>query len=452
MSMAGNAGMPTHRSIVEESPLTPFLKRLTVYSGGGPFLDGYILVIIGVALLQLDPELKLTDFWKGMIGASALVGLLVGGAVFGYVTDLMGRQLMYQVDLIAIIVLSVFQVVVTSAWQLVVLRFLLGIAVGADYPIATSLLAEFSPKRHRGLMLGFLICMWYVGAVAAAVVGYFLLSAGPSGWKWMLASPALPALVLVFGRWDTPESPRWLMSKGRVQKALDTVHLVWGPNAELSDLEESGSAKTDFWTVFRGGYLRRIIFVGAFWMMQVIPLFAIDTFGPQLLEAFHLGRGFLLILGYAVINLFFLLGCLPPLLLINSLGRRPLIIGSFVFMTLGLLVLGVFPHAPAWVIITGFLIYAFFSGGPSVLEWIYPNELFPTQVRATAVGVATSISRIGAAIGTFSVPYLLLRYGIGPTMLLCCGFTLVGLGVCVALAPETKGMTLRQCSELPANR
>src|SRR5579863_9608822 len=147
--------MAGYKSIVEESPLTPFLKRLTLYSSGGPFLDGYILVIIGIALMQLGPQLKLDNFWKGLIGASALVGLLVGGAVFGYVTDLMGRQLMYQVDLIAVIVLSIAQMLVTSPRELVLLRFLIGIAVGADYPIATSLMAEFSPKKYRGVMLGF---------------------------------------------------------------------------------------------------------------------------------------------------------------------------------------------------------------------------------------------------------------------------------------------------------
>ena len=209
--------------------------------------------------------------------------------------------------------------------------------------------------------------------------------------------------------------------------------------------------KTDFLKVFSPGYFKRTIFVGSFWMFQIIPVFAIYTFGPQILEAFHLGRGNLWIFGYALINIFFLLGCVPPLVLINTLGRRPLIIWSFFFMTLGLLVLGLFPQAPAWVIICGFLVYAFFSGGPSVLDGIYPNELFPTEVRATAVGVATAISRIGAAIGTFSLPYFLQTYGIGPTMLIGTGVNFLGLVVCVLLAPETKGLTLRECSDLEGN-
>jgi Sugar (and other) transporter len=244
-------------SAVEDSPLTPFLKRLTVYSSGGPFLDGYVLVIIGVALIQLEPHLALDAFWTGLIGASALVGLLLGGAVFGYVTDLTGRQLMYQIDLVAIIGFSVAQMFVANAWQLLLLRFLTGIAVGADYPIATSLLAEFSPRRYRGTLLGLLICAWYVGAVAASFVGYALLATGPDAWRWMLGSAAAPALLLVLGRWNTPESPRWLISKGRCDKALEIVRTVWGPAATLADLQESDPQPTSYWKIFAPGYLER---------------------------------------------------------------------------------------------------------------------------------------------------------------------------------------------------
>jgi putative MFS transporter len=441
----------SYESIVEDSPLTPFLKRLALYTSGGTFLDGYILVIIGIALMQLGRQLKLDAFWEGLIGAAALVGMFLGAVVFGYVTDLLGRRLMYQIEPIVIIVLSVAQMFVTTAWELALLRFLIGIVVGADYPIATSLLTEFSPRKYRGLMLGFLICVWYLGGVGAAVVGYALLSVGPDGWKWMLGSAAVPALLLVFGRWNTPESPRWLVNKGRLEEAQEVLWTVWGTHADFSDVRESPRQRTDFLKVFRPGYLGRTIFIGTFQTVKTIPVFAIYTFGPQILEAFHLGGGNLWIIAYALTNAFFLIGCIPPLMLIDSLGRRPLMIWSFLFMTLGLLVLGLFPHAPAWVIISGLLVYALVSGGPGVLQWIYPNELFPTEVRATAVGVATAVSRIGAGIGTFALPYWLQIYGIGTTMLINAGITMLGFVVSVWLAPETKGLSLREGSELGAN-
>ncbi len=438
--------------VVEDSPLTPFLKRLTIYTSGGPFLDGYILTIIGMALLQLEPQLHLDTFWTGMIGAAALIGLLVGGALFGYVTDLTGRQFMYQIDLIAIIIFSILQMFVSTPLELAALRFLIGVAVGADYPIATSLLTEFSPRKYRGAMMGLLASGWYAGAVIAGIVGYLLLNTGPDAWRWMLGSAAIPALILVAGRWGTPESPRWLASKGRTGEALDILKQVYGAHASLADLDEPPTEKTRISKLLEPSYLKKTLFVGLFWTFQVAPCFAIYTFAPQILDAFHLGSGNDWIIGYAIINIFFLTGTIVSMSLVNRFGRRPLIIWSFSFMTLSMLVLGVFPGASAWLIFLGFAVYAFFSGPPSTLDWIYPNELFPTNVRASAVGVVTAISRIGAAIGTFALPYSLRTYGIGNTMLISTLLTFLGLVICIAWAPETKGLTLKESCVLTLNK
>lgn len=439
--------MALAKTSVEDSPFTPFLMKLTVYSSGGPFLDGYILVIIGIALMQLGPELQLDTFWTGMIGAAALAGLFLGGAVFGYVTDLVGRKLMYTIDLIAIIVFSILQMFVTTPLELFLLRFAIGIAVGADYPIATALLAEFSPRKYRGILLGGLIVMWYLGACIANLVG-FALANTPEGWRWMLGSAALPALILVIGRWGTPESARWLVSKGRIEEARSVLKQVYGPDVDLEDLGEVTSVQTRYGKILEPEYLKRIIFVGGYWMAQVVPCFAIYTFGPAILSAFGLEKGNLAILGDGLISVFFLLGCIPALFLINSMGRRPMLNWSFLFMTLAMFVLGFFPNAPTIIIISGFALYAFFSGPPSVLDWVYPNELFPTEIRASAVGLCTAISRIGAAFGTFLLPYSLKSLGVGPTMLICAVITLLGLILSIVMAPETKGMTLAESSSV----
>ncbi|MDP4159952.1 MAG: MFS transporter [Bacillota bacterium] len=433
-------------SVVEEASFSPFLKKLTVFCSGGPFLDGYILVIIGSALSQLGPELGLDSFWTGMIGASSLLGLFIGGAIFGYVTDLMGRQLMYMIDLVTIIVCSIVQMFVHTPTELFILRFIIGMAVGADYPIATSLLAEFSPRKYRGFMLGILMIMWYVGATVADIVGYALYDVA-GGWRWMLGSAAIPAIIIVLGRFGTPESPRWLVSKNRIEEARAVLKKVYGPDAELSDLEQT-TEKTKFSKIFEAEYLKRTIFTGMFWMCQIVPLFAIYTFGPVILNQFGLATGKFAIMGDILISSVFLIGCVPAIFLVNTWGRRPLIISCFAFMALGMLILGIFPTANPWIIILGFSIYAFFSGGPNVLEWVYPNELFPTEIRASAVGIATAVSRIGAAIGTFALPYLLKSIGVGTTMVIMAVITFVGLIVCVGLAPETKGLTLSQASSI----
>jgi len=195
------------KSIVEETQFTPFLKRLTVFCCGGPFLDGFILVIIGAALVQLGPQLHMNSYMIGLSGAISLAGLFLGGAVFGYVTDMIGRKLMFTLDLLTIVICSILCMFISNIWHLLILRFVIGMAVGADYPIATSLLAEFAPKKQRGMLLGVLQVFWFVGAVAADFVGYALIDVN-NGWKFMLGSAAIPAVILVLGRWGTPESPR----------------------------------------------------------------------------------------------------------------------------------------------------------------------------------------------------------------------------------------------------
>ncbi|KHD84923.1 metabolite transporter [Heyndrickxia ginsengihumi] len=436
------------QTIMDEAPFTSFHRKLTIYTCGGPFLDGYILTIIGVALSHMQTQLQLNTFWSAMIGASALAGLLLGGLVFGYITDLVGRHVMYTLDLVAILIFSILQFFVHNAVELTIVRFLMGIAIGADYPIATALLAEFSPKKQRGKMLGILMSTWYLGALVSYIVAYLLLPLGEDAWRWILVSSAVPTFLLLVMRWGTPESPRWLASKKRFKEANEVIQEVYGVKADVSKMKDEKPVKTNFRKMFQGEYLKRTLFIGLFWTFQIIPTFAIYTFGPQILEAFHLKGENVSFLSEIFISLFFLIGCIPALFFVNKIGRRPVIIWSFVMMTVGMFILGIFPNSSIWVILLGFALYAFFSGGPSVLDYIYPNELFPTEIRASAVGMGTAFSRIGSFVGTFLLPYSLNMVGIAITMLIGGGLTILGLLVSIAWAPETKGKTLAEASSV----
>jgi MFS transporter, putative metabolite transport protein len=435
------------RHTLDDAPLSAFHKRLALYSSGGPFLDGYILSIIGVALVQITPQLHLGGTAQGLVGASALIGIFLGAFADGWLTDKFGRKLLFTIDLIAIIVCSVAQFFVTDALTLIALRLLIGMAVGADYPIATSLLAEFSPRKWRGPLLGAYVCMWFVGAAVAYIVGQALLQS-PDGWRWMLASAALPAFVIVLLRLGTPESPRWLLKQGRDDEANEVLHEVFGPDATVADLPEEVRENLNVGALIRSGYGKRMVFISIFWTCSIVPLFAIYAFGPKILGALGL-TGSLGNYGSAFITVMFCLGCVAALILVDRIGRRPLIIHSFVWAGLSLLLLGAFPAAAAWIILVLFAAYAIFIGGTQILQWIYPNELFPTEVRGSAVGLASSLSRIGAAIGTYLVPKALTYLGIGPTMIIAAVITLVGAIVSLAWAPETRGLTLGESSALP---
>jgi len=436
--------MPAHGHVIDDAPMNGFLKKVVVFSSGGSFLDGFVLSIVGVALGGMTLSLNLSTGDAAAIGASSLAGIFFGSLAGGRLTDALGRRRMFMLDITAIGVTSLACVAAGAAWHVVILRFLLGFFVGADYPIATSLIAEFVPRRHRAIGMGIVSAAWYLGATVAAFVG-FLLTDMSTGWRWMLASAVLPCIVLLVGRRDIPESPRWLAQHGRTEEVRQVLIRVYGHE---TDLEDEPPAATGFAPVFKQGYLARIVYLGVLILCQVVPMYAMYTFGPRIMTAFGLGEGRLAILGSTVVSLFFLIGTIPAMFWLNSIGRRPLLIGSLALMALGLLIPGVWPAAPVVVIIVAFGLYAFFSGGPGILQWLYPNELFPTEVRATAVGVAIAISRIGVVISTYALPLFLEASGIGATMLVGCGLLVVALALSIAMAPETRGLTLSQASSL----
>nr|WP_314872688.1 MFS transporter [uncultured Pseudomonas sp.] len=443
--------MTVSQRSVEDAPLNAFHRKLTVYSAGGPFLDGYVLSIIGVAMLQITNALQLTAFWEGLIAASALIGVFLGGFLGGWFTDRYGRKVLYLVDLIAIVGFSVAQFWVESAWALFAWRLLIGIAVGADYPIATSLLAEFLPRKHRGPLLAAMVLMWFAGAAVAYMVGEILLRiGGDDGWRYVLASALIPGALFLIARSGTPESPRWLLSKGRTAEADAVIKRVYGNEYSIADLPEQTSDKpVSVWSLFHSGYGKRMAFVTLFWTCAIVPLFAIYSFAPKVLQALQL-TGDWAAYGSIAITLLFTLGCLLATKLINRMGRRKMLIHSFLWSGLSLVLLGMFPDASPTTVLVLFGAYAVLIGGAQVLEYVYPNELFPTEIRASAVGLATSLSRIGAAIGTYLVPISLAAYGVTGTMFAAALISLFGAMISWWLAPETSKLDLQQAAALPS--
>lgn len=213
---------------IEDVPINNFHQLLTLRSGGGSFVDGYVLSIIGVAMVQMSAGLSLNSFWQGMIAASALIGIFFGGF-----RRLANRPLRPQTRVFVgptlFILASVAQFWVESALVLFLLRFAIGIAVGIEYPVATSLLVEFLPKKNRGPRLATLTVLWFAGAATAYLAGEAILrQGGDDAWRLVLASAAVIGALLFAIRLGTPESPRWLISKGRLAEAEQVIKRVYG--------------------------------------------------------------------------------------------------------------------------------------------------------------------------------------------------------------------------------
>lgn len=424
---------------IDEAPTRNFHLRMTAFVGGGQFVDGYIQGVIAIALVLLPATWHLTPFWKGALGSSALIGTFFGSIMFGWISDHIGRKALYTVDLSIFVAGSIAQFFVVNVWQLFIIRLLVGLAIGVDYAVGPSYLAEFTPRRSRGRLLGSLCGMWTIGYSVSLLVGIIGSHWSGGAWRWVLASSAIPALLVLALRIGSPESPRWLVRKGRIEEAEAICRKYIGGEVSVADLLVEANVRPSYRKLLSGMYRRRAIFVSVWWSALAWPEFAIFTFLPSLLITLHIHNGNLASLIIRLLSLpTFALG----MLYIGRLGRRPMLIGSMVLLTAIFVVLGLFSAPSGWLVVVLFGLFALVLGFVSNLEFLYPAELFPTDIRASGVGLGSAGSRIGAALGTWLLPVLLSGPGLQTAMLLTASFLALGTVVTVLWAPETNGVTL----------
>lgn len=428
---------------LDDAAMNRFHVRVAAYTTGGYFCDGYILGSIGLVIPMISGPMGLGPLWQGLIGASALVGITLGALIFGPITDRVGRQKILVFDLMVFVVASLAQAFVQEPVLLLVLRLILGLAMGADYAIGPALLAEFVPARRRGSLLSSLNMVWTIGFVASYGVGLWIQAAGgDDAWRWMLASGAVPAFVTLLMRLGTPESPRWLVSQGRVEEARKIVKTHIGPEYDV-DTTEPTTAPARYRELFSARYRKRVIFAGVFWLCQVFPYFGIGTFLPSVLDGLGMHDD---LAGEIWYNAILAVGAIGGFLVMDLLPRRRFTIWSFAIVAVALLMLAVRPHGPIGYVLPTLLVLALVISAAADLESVYPAEVFPTEVRASGVGLAAAISRVGAALSTFVMPTILGGAGIGVTMFVLLVVVLAGLVVSVLYAPETRRVRLTEAA------
>jgi putative MFS transporter len=425
-----------------------FLRRITAATALGEGLDGYDLGIISVVLPAITAELGLSTVMIGLIGASTLIGIFFGAPAVGYLTDRFGRRKLFTIDIVSFVILGLLQLFIATGWQLLVVRLLLGVAIGAEYAIGSAMLAELSPSHGRGGRLSWLQTCWYVGFLGAVLVAYWLTSAHV-GWRVILATSAIPAIVTLVLRYGLPESPRWLMSRDRVEEARQIVNKYLGGDHyfRTEDLAGESIKPGRFQDLWAPGMRQRTAFACIFWACLVAPYFAIFTFAPLVFSTLHISNERV---GTIAANSVAALGALAGTVVIERTGRRPLLLWSFWVMTITLAVIGAWSGAPGLIIVGCFAFFSFFNAISGDLCGVYPSELFPSELRASGIGVAAAFSRIGAAGGTFLLPLGIIHFGIGPSVLVGAALCAIGLFVTYIWAPETTGISLTRTSSLEA--
>ncbi|WP_231644785.1 MFS transporter [Sciscionella sediminilitoris] len=426
----------------DDVPLNRFHLKITALTFGANFSDGYHLGTIGIALAAIAPQMHLGAAWQGLLGASALIGIFAGSIALGWLGDRIGRQLLYLLDFLLIAIASVLQFFVTGPVELFVLRLLIGIGIGADYALGPTLVAEFVPRKHRGGMLASLTVLWTVGYVAAYFLGNYLVNLGPDAWRWLLMTGAVPAVLVLVLRIGTPESPRWLISKGRIDEARAIIAKYIGKGVDIEAIAaEPNENAGGYRELFGRAHLKKTVFGIVFYNCQVIPYFAIYTFLPIMLVKVGFGEDEFF--GNALLNLFLLAGGIGGLWLVAKLSRRRLLIWSFVVLTASLGVISLWPDGPIPLIFGLFLIFTFVMSASSNLDQVYPPELFPTELRGSGVGLLNGASRLGSAAGTFLLPIAISGIGFGASMLCLTAILLIGTVTTVAMAPETRDLNLK---------
>jgi putative MFS transporter len=296
-----------------------------------------VLGIIGIAVSMAAGPLHLDALWMGLLGAASLAGLFFGSMLAGPIADKYGRRTIFAYDMLLFAVVSAAQYFVTSPSQLLVLRLVLGLILGADYVVSKSLVTEYSPRRYRGRLLSVLAAAWAAGYVGAYLAGFAMRDIGPDAWRIMLAASGVPALLILPFRLIVPESPMWLMKRGRGDEALAIIRRRFGPEVTLATATAASQQQQGAWSQLFSPRWRKNTLVGCvFYTCQVIPYFALGTFAPKVLEALHVKDKFV---GGLVYNILLLAGAVIGLLLIDRICRRTFLLGTFYLAALGLAVL-----------------------------------------------------------------------------------------------------------------
>ena len=231
----------------EDAPFSAIHKKITAGTFMGQISDAYTLGIVGISLNYAMEPLGLTSFWMGLIGAGSMFGIFFGSLLAGITADKIGRRPLYASLMLLTAIVSVLQFFLSDPLLIAIVRFVLGMLIGADYTVGIPLLSEWAPAKKRAGILGWLLVFWTIGYCISYIVGFFMdgfvAAFGNDGWRLVLCTSVVPSLIALVIRFGTPESPLWHIAKGRPQEALANIHAYLGNQYGLPDRGEDGGVR-----------------------------------------------------------------------------------------------------------------------------------------------------------------------------------------------------------------
>ena len=437
-----------HRTVsrterLDRLPVTPKHKRLLFGSGIGWALDAMDVGLISFIMAALAVHWGITPTESSWLASVGFIGMALGATFGGLLADKFGRRHIFALTLLVYGLATGASALATSLTLLIILRFFIGLGLGAELPVASTLISEFAPLKVRGRMVVLLEAFWAVGWILAAVLGTFVVGASPSGWRWALALGMVPALYALFVRLHLPESVRFLESQGRHEEAEEVV-ASFEAEVDEADIDRTTSAPTyseedvtatSIWSKSLRG---RTVALWAIWFCVNLSYYGAFIWIPSLLVA----DGFSLVKSFSftlIITLAQLPGYAAAAWLIEVWGRRSTLATFLVGSALAAGLYGM-AGSEATIILAGCLLSFFNLGAWGALYAIGP-ELYPTALRGRGTGAAAGFGRLASILAPLIVPPLVAAGGVGWLFVLfAAAFAIAALAaLCL---PELKGKAL----------
>ncbi len=454
-------------SLLDGSPLKPIQRWLWVLSTGGTLLDGFVIFVLGVAMPLIIAEFHLTPHVVGLIGASLVFGAVFGAGLGGPMADHLGRKKLMLADMIIIGSGAATSALANGSAMLFIGQFLVGVGVGIDFPVGSSYVSEVLPKRSRARMMVATIACQSVGMLLAAAITLLLLRNADSTqtWRLFLATEGAIAALFFLLRLFEPDSPHWLMIRGRFAEAAQAFIRIM-PEQREAVLQITGEAGNQslatsvapaklpgMGILFSRDYRARTVLVAVPWFLMDIATYGVGLFTPIILGAIDVSgktggvvaHDFADARGSATIDLFLLFGFLLGIWAVPRFGRIRMQTIGFAGMAFGMLLLMVavrLSNSPAGaghipLVFAGFILFnLLMNAGPNSTTFTLAPILFPTELRATASGFAASVAKIGATLGVFALPILKGKFGVPTVLGMMAAVSVLGLIVTLIFGRE----------------
>jgi PHS family inorganic phosphate transporter-like MFS transporter len=448
---------------MDSSKITALHWKVMFISGMGFFTDAYDLFIIGVVMSLLKGEWHINPLQEGLVTSTALLASAVGALLFGRVADMLGRKRIYGFEVLVLAAGAIASAFSPDIWWLIAFRVVLGVGIGGDYPVSSTIMSEYAGKKSRGMMVTLVFTMQAAGLIVGPLLAAGLLSTNLSHdlvWRILLGVGCLPALAVFQMRRHLAETPRYLLASGQhaaFHKATEGLTGAQSPPSGGGDLAAARSQeKETFWkgfSVFTGNRTMAIRLIGASlaWFLMDFAYYGNTVSSPLVLAAIAPDKSLLshTLMQLAVFVVAAAPGYLIAAALMDRIGRKSIQVLGFTMMAITFAVIALIPDVETLVL--PFLIvygisYFFTEFGPNSTTFVYPAEIFPVKSRTTGHGVAASAGKIGGFIGVFLFPILMRWHGLLAAEAAAAGVSVLGIIVTLTMLPETKGKSLEELS------